>query len=183
MVPALKRDVYDQVAYTPPARRLETERRETVYSHSAPAAGAAVASSRRLRPVSPYVALPLVGLLLLAVGMGLVAQRVQVMALNYALLDAKGELAKLQQERTRLEAELARSRSLERVEFLARTRLGMVDPDPAAVVVVAGSSAVTGAQQSGEAEAESASWLTALGHWLRGRWQDTAAAGGRWREP
>ncbi len=68
--------------------------------------------------------------------MGFVAQRVQVMALGYALVEAKQELARVQQEHARLTVEVARSRSLERVEHLARTRLGMVDAEPAAAVIV-----------------------------------------------
>lgn len=186
MVPALKRDFHDEVVYAPPRRRRAAPRAEAGYefvsSGHEPLRGA-TAPARRPRGVSPYVVVPVVGLLLLCAGMAFVAQRVQVMALNYALIEAKAELAKLQQERTRLEAELARKRSLEHVEYLARTRLGMVDADPTAVVVVAGTGPVTAAQGTAEPDGQSTSPLAAVGEWLRSRLQETAAAGGRWQEP
>jgi len=184
LVPARQRDVYNQVAYTPPVRRRETPSRgEAAVPRSAGVRREAAAPSRRPRTVNPYVALPVIGLVLLLLGMGFVAQRVQVMTLNYALLEAKAELTKLQQERTRLEAELARRQSLERVEYLARTRLGMVDPDPTQVIVVVNSDFGADVPSAAEGEPQSPSLLAAVSQWIRSLWQETATAGGRWREP
>ncbi|MFS8523459.1 MAG: cell division protein FtsL [Limnochordales bacterium] len=158
MVPALKSDVYEMPPLKP--------RPETV-------------TVRVRRPsVSPFVVVPLVGLLLLAAGAGFVALRVQVMALGYELADAKQELARVQQEHTRLAVAVAQSRSLERVEQLARTRLGMVEPEPAAVVVVASPDGWT-APPAGGAAVAAASPLAAFGEWLHARISSTAEAGGR----
>lgn len=112
--------------------------------------------------------------------MAFVAQRVQVMAMGYELVEAKAELARLQQEHTRLAAEVAKSRSLERVEYLARTRLGMVDADPtAAIVVAAPVDAPVGAVVMDVALTDPPSPLAALGDWLHARFNNTAEAGSR----
>lgn len=162
MVPALKSDVY--AIPSPPAPRAATP-----------------AVPVRRPSASPYVVLPLVGLLVLLAGMAFVAQRVQVMALGYALVEAKQELARVQQEHARLTVEVARSRSLERVEHLARTRLGMVDAEPAAAVIVKthDGAALVAAEPPGAIFGAS-SPLAAFGEWLHARFNNTAEAGGRW---
>lgn len=191
LVPALRRDLHDDVANSPPtgaaSRRYIVDGSAAVAPDYAPAAPPnpkqTTVPRKRRRTVSPYVALPVLGLMLLVAGMAFVAQRVQVMTMSYALIEAKAELTKLQQERTRLEAELAKSRSLERVERLARTRLGMVDPESTAVVVVAGAEAAAAAAADAGVEDGSSSPLTAIGEWLHSRLRSTAEAGGRWPDP
>lgn len=188
MVPALKHDYYNQSVY--PGARTSRPRGTTRssaapapyapgMSTAAPAGGAAPTSVRR-PAVSPYVVLPLVGLLLLGAGMAFVAQRVQVMAMGYELVEAKAELARLQQEHTRLAAAVAKSRSLERVEYLARTRLGMVDAEPTAAVVIAAPTPLPAGEVVTEvALSDSPSPLAALGDWLHARFNNTAEAGSR----
>lgn len=101
------------------------------------------------------------------------------MTMGYALAEAKQELAALQQEHARLTVEVARSRSLERVELLARTRLGMVDAEPtAAIVLTPRADELTARVEAADASAKP-SPLAALGDWLHARFSTTAEAGGR----
>lgn len=195
MVPALKSSVYDEAAYSVPHRTPFRRGRRPSPSPPAPVspstrwspptteAHESVQSSARRRTVSPLVALPVVGLLLLSVGMGLVAQRVQVMTMGYALVEAKQELERAKQEHARLTVEVARSRSLERIETLARTRLGMVDAAPTNAIVMAAGlpTAVAGAGPGDGPETPSPkpSPLAAFGEWLHARFATVVEAGGR----
>lgn len=191
MVPALKSSVYGEAAYTIP-HRMPSRRGHG--SPSAPAApmprstprtqpNGATRPGTRYRRVSPIVALPILGLLMLSVGMGLVAQRVQVMTMGYALVEAKQELARAQQEHARLTVEVARSRSLERIETLARSRLGMVDAAPTAAIVMTAQPdavvAVSGPDDGRGSQTGKSSPLAAFSDWLHARFATVAEAGGR----
>lgn len=134
------------------------------------------------RPANPFVVVPLLALLLLGAGMGFIAQRVHVMELGYQLRELNLELARVQDEHRRLQVEIVRARSPERVEALARTRLAMVDPGQPQLVVLS-----SGAADAAMAATEpSRSWpemltaqVTAVGDWLLARFAATAEAGSR----
>lgn len=125
------------------------------------------------RRANPYVALPLVGLLLLGAGLALVHQRVQWMNLTFELEAARQDLTAAAQTHARLRAAVAGAASLERMETTARTRLGMVDPGVHATVVVAPLEAPRMELAEG-----SGPW-TAASRWLQARLMTTAEAGER----
>ncbi|MBO8142085.1 MAG: cell division protein FtsL [Firmicutes bacterium] len=133
------------------------------------------------RPVSPFIVLPVIAILTLGVGMGLVAQRVAIMSLGFELGELERELARLQDEHRRLELETVRARSPERIESLARSRLQMVDPGPATVVVLGDTETATAdtAQAAPPAPAGPISRLAAFGQWLLDRLAVPAEAGDR----
>lgn len=122
---------------------------------------------------NPYVALPLVGLLLLGAGLALVHQRVQWMNLTFELETARQQLTALTQANARLQAAAAGAASLERMETTARARLGMVDPGGHATVVV-------GAPPPPEIElVETPTPLAGAMRWLQARLTMAAEAGER----
>lgn len=139
---------------------------------------------RRPRPVratsSPFVAFAAVGLVLVVLGLGLVAQRVQVMALTYELDEVKARLERVEQQHGRLQVQVAGARSLARIETEARERLGMVDADARPMVVFAPTPAAVPADvdvlpgNDGLLPA-----LAALGNWVHERFQSPAEAGER----
>lgn len=60
--------------------------------------------------------------------------RVQGTLVGYSLSEAQGEQAELLREQKALNLELATRRAAVRIESDARTRLGMVEPDPARII-------------------------------------------------
>ncbi|OUM94091.1 MAG: hypothetical protein BAA04_13665, partial [Firmicutes bacterium ZCTH02-B6] len=134
------------------------------------------------RPVNPFVVVPVLALLLLGAGMGFLAQRVHVMELGYQLRELNLELARVQDEHRKLQVEVVRARSPERVEALARTRLAMVDPGQPQLVVLAPGPAdagFTSAEPSRSLPEMLAAGVTAVGDWLLSRFAATAEAGSR----
>ena len=134
------------------------------------------------RPLNPFVVLPFLGLLVLGAGMGFIAQRVHVMALGYELRALQQELVRVQEEHRRLQVEVVRARSPERVEALARERLAMVDPGQPAVVVLTTGTAVVGTGDPGPAPVGPGSLqarMAAVGEWLWDRLTVAAEAGAR----
>ncbi|HEY8416931.1 MAG TPA: cell division protein FtsL [Limnochordales bacterium] len=135
----------------------------------------------RPRPVNPFVLLPVLGLLVLTAGMGFIAQRVQVMKLGFELRQAQQELARVQEEHRRLQVEIVRARSPERVTALARERLQMVEASRPALVVlspVEGAEAAV-AQAPAAAPSSLAERMAAVGDWLWARLTVAAEAGAR----
>jgi len=135
------------------------------------------------RAVNPFVLLPVLALVVLAAGMGFIAQRVHVMEMGYQLRALNQELARLQDEHRRLEVELVRARSPERVESLARTRLNMVEPGRPQLVVLPPTGPVDGPALSGGGAPSLgetlASHVAAVGDWLLERFTAAAEAGSR----
>lgn len=140
-------------------------------------------TQRRPRPrtVNPFVLLPVLGLLVLAAGMGFIAQRVHVMAMGYQLRELQEELARVQEEHRRLQVEVVRARTPQRIEALARTRLQMVDPGrPATVVLTPGAAAETaGLPAPVQLEPTLVQRMAAVGDWLLARFTVAAEAGAR----
>lgn len=128
---------------------------------------------RRTRRVSPYVVLPVIGLLLLGAGLSLVQQRVQLMTLTYELETARQQLTSLQQTNARLQASVAGATSLDKMETTARTRLGMVTAGARTSIVL------TPETQPETMIAENPSAWAQAGAWLQERLSTTAEAGER----
>ena len=81
--------------------------------------------------------LPIVlGCLLVALALLLVWQRLRVVQLGYVLSTAAKLERQLEQTNRELKLELGSLTAPERVETMARTRLGLTDPDPAQRVVL-----------------------------------------------
>ena len=134
------------------------------------------------RSVNPFAVVPVLALLLLGAGMGFIAQRVYVMELGYQLRELNLELARVQDEHRRLQVEIVRAKSPERVEALARARLAMVDPGQAQLVVLssdATDTAVAATEPSRSLPEMLAAQMTAVGDWLLARFAATAEAGSR----
>lgn len=127
----------------------------------------------RVRKVSPYVVLPVIGLLLLGAGLSLVNQRVHLMTLTYELETARQQLASLQQTNARLQASVAGATSLDKMETTARNRLGMVTAGARTSIVIAPET------QPGTMMAEKPSAWAQAGAWLQERLSTTAEAGER----
>ena len=86
---------------------------------------------RRLRWVVVALSVGLVGVVLLHVWV-----RLQVVRLGYALSSATKLQGQLEQERRELTLELATLTSPERLETMARKRLGLVPPEKGQVIVL-----------------------------------------------
>ncbi|MFQ5803109.1 MAG: septum formation initiator family protein [Candidatus Methylomirabilales bacterium] len=82
----------------------------------------------RMKPILLVGGILLLGLLVY------VWQHVQVVRLGYQVERLRAARATLVQERKALRVELGKLRSLERVETLARGKLGMIDPDPGQMI-------------------------------------------------
>ena len=93
---------------------------------------------RRIKPVSGGARLVLTGLILACfmVGVLITYYCSQVFALGYQISRLQGELEVLRVENHNLDEEVHRLTSLERVEYLATNKLGMVKPDSNNVLVV-----------------------------------------------
>lgn len=135
---------------------------------AAPAGRQASRRNVRLRPIPLIAAL---GAFLLAALMLYVGQRSEELSLGYELQAAQRRLAAVQLESGRLELEIARARSLERIEAVARARLGMVRPDSMEFVAIA-----PAAPASFEPTGASQSWLADAADWLGRVWPWMATA-------
>lgn len=87
----------------------------------------------RLHPMLLLSLVALVTVWLVATGIG---QRVRAIELEYEIQEMNERLNQLQKEEQQLQLEIARLQSLARVERLARSRLGMVEPGSSRVVVL-----------------------------------------------
>lgn len=74
---------------------------------------------------------------LFIVGVAVAYYFAQVAAVGYQLSQLQSELTKLQTEQDYLESQANQLLSLQRIEAIATTELGMVKPDPSDVVLVA----------------------------------------------
>jgi len=96
----------------------------------------AEAPAPRRRQLSPTTIVTLVAFLVLVTAMGHVAQRAKVAALAHDLHVERLRLAEMERVKTHLQVEVERARSLERVEYEAKNRLGMVAPTRTTWVVM-----------------------------------------------
>lgn len=109
-------------ATTVQARRLGGSKRE---GRERPA------RSRRMMAFGALLALVLIGLVLVHVWL-----RLQVVRLGYVLSTTSKLQTRLEQENRELKLELAKMTSPDRLEALARQRLGLVTPEKGQVVVL-----------------------------------------------
>ncbi len=66
---------------------------------------------------------------LIIIGVGLISQYSQVVAVNYQIQQTSKELDALQEERQHLQIEVKRLSSLERIEAIAKNELGLQYPE------------------------------------------------------
>jgi cell division protein FtsL len=85
---------------------------------------------------SPFLGTMILGLVILAAALLIVWQHVHVVRLGYEIERLRQRHAALVQAHKGLKLELGRLRSVRRVEGIARTRLGMVSPQPGQVVLM-----------------------------------------------
>lgn len=139
--------------------------------------------ARRVQRAAPVARIAGAALLAIVLCGGFVGQRVYLMNLTYRLEAERARVRQLAQENEYLHLQVARARSLDRIEAIARGRLGMVPADRKDIVVVPerregvrGGVAVASARQ---VETEGGrGWLTALLHWANERWPGRAAEAG-----
>ncbi len=94
------------------------------------------ARRRSSRTARLMAACGLVALLAIALPVTFVAQRVEVVRASTRRDEARARAESLKKEWGRKSLELARAESLDRVDWAARTELGMVDPVSMGIVVV-----------------------------------------------
>ncbi|MDK2887690.1 MAG: hypothetical protein PWP72_568 [Thermoanaerobacter sp.] len=111
--------------------------REKPYYHSPPEKGSAPAGYPRPqeRP-REYLALALVIVLVFALGIIISIFYSRVLITGYQITRLQEELAEMEKETRSLAEEVSRLSSLERVEVVATTRLGMVKPGEDQVLLV-----------------------------------------------
>lgn len=116
---------------------------------------------------------------------GFVGQRVYLMNLSYRLEAETARVHRLAQENEFLQLQVARARSLDRIEALARGRLGMVPAGQRDVVLVPPTPAEPTLPSSGtptvasrRVETHRGGWLSALLEWAHDRWPGRAAEAG-----
>ena len=68
-------------------------------------------------------------LILIITGVGLVGTHGRVLAVNYRMQQVKMEISRIQEDRAYLNLELKRLSSLGRIEYIAKTELGMLYPE------------------------------------------------------
>lgn len=122
------------------------------------------------------LALAVMGLFFLA-GLGAVVQTVRVNVLGYQLAQVRREVAALERANERLELEVARLKDPARLAQIARTTLGLVEPDSSQVEYVS-SQALAQARVAVQSFAEVASGEERPPT----VWQRLAEALVRWRE-
>lgn len=103
-------------------------------------------AARRIRPRTSGFAAGMffygaVALLVVALGVGYVAQRAEIVKADYARMALQAEIRDLETTYDRLSLEYARLSSPERIEKVAIEKLGMVHPGEVQVVVVPGARA------------------------------------------
>lgn len=145
------------------------------------------AHARHKTPGSPVLRIGLWALVVALLCLGYVAQRVALMHLTFQLDAETARLRQVAQENDYLRLQVARARSLDRIEAIARGRLGMQSPGQRDVVVIpsmerAPVPAATYTSPSQEALA-SEGWLAALMEWASHRWQGNAAEAGHMKSP
>jgi len=100
------------------------------------------ARARRIKKNKEIVENLLLLVLVVFVALVITSRHATVAHLGYSIVSAREELRVLQAESQRLELEVARLQSLERIESAAVTRLGMVKPAEIRLVVVTRTEAV-----------------------------------------
>lgn len=84
---------------------------------------------RRARRVRPYARLAWLGVCVVLLAWQCLAQQAAVVELSYQVARLQAEAAELEEQILRLTVEKARLGSLARIEQVARTQLGMVEPE------------------------------------------------------
>ncbi len=126
---------------------------------------------RRLR-VHPMILLSVMAVLLVTLTVVGISQKVKVIELEYSLQSLEVQLEEVRREGQQLQLKLEHLQSLAHIEHIARTRLGMVEPQEAKVLVLVDWDSWSGTQLA--AEPENSSMLaregrrlwTALFNWL-----------------
>lgn len=141
---------------------------------------------KRARP-APFTRIAGAALAAVLLCAGFVGQRVILMNMTYHLEAETARVRQLGQENEFLQLQLARARSLDRIEAIARGRLGMVPAERRDVVVIPegrpeGSSAVETTAVARRDTSESG-WLAALFHWANDRWPGRTAEAGSTERP
>lgn len=131
------------------------------------------------RPTARIAAMACLVVILCA---GFVAQRVYVMNLTYLLEAERARAREVARENEFLQLEVARARSLDRIEAIARGRLGMVPFERRDVVVIPGDGrrgeTVLAQQQAEPRRRPADGWLAAFLEWAEGRWPGRTAEAG-----
>lgn len=92
---------------------------------------------KRRRTLPDTVVIVLAALVCVCLGILYLGQNVQTMRLSIQLKDLEQEIRLVEQKNDHLQLALKSARSLETLELLARTQLGMVKPSEASVLVLA----------------------------------------------
>mgnify|MGYP001406833604 CR=1 FL=1 len=146
-----------------------------------------LAKARRKAPRSPVLRIGLWALMVALLCLGYVAQRVALMQLTYQLDAETARLRAVAQEHEYLRLQVARARSLDRIEAIARGRLGMQSPGHRDVVVIPSTQTAptqpAAYSSPSEEVAASEGWLAALMDWASHRWPGNAAEAGRIQLP
>lgn len=139
-------------------------------------------SGRRSRPVRSASRIVAMACLIVILCGGFVAQRVYVMNLTYRLEAERARAREVARENEFLQLEVARARSLDRIEAIARGRLGMVPFERRDVVVIPGDGrrieTVVAQQRVEPARRPGDGWLAAFLEWAEGRWPGRTAEAG-----
>lgn len=129
------------------ARQLSQEYRyqeERIYQ------GELTRRKRRAKKTNPVTEkLVITGCVLFAMVVGLMLTATQAMITDRAdkIIQAKTEISNLQNGNERLKLEIAELKSLDRIEQIARTELGMVSPEPKNIQYLALSETETNGQE------------------------------------
>ncbi|MGI6148549.1 MAG: FtsB family cell division protein [Limnochordia bacterium] len=129
-------------------------------------------SKRRRRRLPATVKLCLIAVLLVSLGVLYISQQINTMYLSLQLAELQEEVNLAKQRNGYLRVQLEQARSIQAIEELARTRLGMVDPEETAVLVAANHESAysgSGTRRGGQATAAPSNadnaW-TMVANWL-----------------
>ncbi|NLY52058.1 MAG: septum formation initiator family protein [Firmicutes bacterium] len=136
---------------------------------------------RRLR-LHPMILLSIMAVLVVTLTVIGISQKVKVIELEYSLQSLEAQLEEVRREGQQLQLKVEQLQSLTHIEQIARSRLGMVEPQEAEVLVLVDWDSWSDTQLA--AEPESSSTLvrggkrlwTALVNWLGPRFPGTGAA-------
>ncbi len=116
------------------ARNILTDHRPVHLPQEQPAGKASRVRERRLLGLRSMPFLLLAGCFLL--GLVIIAQYSSMVSLHYRIARAEEKISALQEEYRQLEQEAARLSSLARIEMIARSELGMQEPESGQVRIL-----------------------------------------------
>lgn len=152
---------YDFVAA--PAIRVQTRTRRVV---------------RKAPRRSPLVGVVLCWIIVASLTLAYVGERVVILAMTYGLGDMKQKLHAAQVDTERLQLTISELGSLGRVEEIARTELGMVQPQQVAYLDTTSMPKISVQNGSGDYAAEKGT-VARAGNFLQGVFSSVAKAAGR----